>query len=303
MSEQTPSVILLEVAAAISGSPASPCGRLLKSGSRSRTGDQYRHIVSARERARARSASRTARSRTPRCRSACRPPARAPAPGSCRRRSRGSCRHACRRRSVRVRDSLGADAVAGDRLRQPEVEHLHVPVGRDLDVRRLQVAVDDPLLVRGFERLGDLPRDRERLCERQAAARARSASCPRASRPRPAPAPAPGRRRTPRRRRSRRCADDSGDASMRASRSNRARRSGSVSEGSRQDLDRDVASQLRVARAIHLAHAACANLRRRSRYGPSGAGRSGSLAPMRSATAGGVRNAAPPSCASSDSTS
>ena len=38
------------------------------------------------------SASRRARSRTPRCRCACRPPCRAPAPGSCRRRCRGSRR-------------------------------------------------------------------------------------------------------------------------------------------------------------------------------------------------------------------
>ena len=38
-------------------------------------------------------------------------------------------------------------------LRQPEVEHLHRAVGSQLDVRWLQIAVDDPLLVRRFERL------------------------------------------------------------------------------------------------------------------------------------------------------
>ena len=52
-------------------------------------------------------------------------------------------------------------------LRQPEVEHLHGAVRRDLDVRRFQIAVDDALLVRGFERLRDLARDRERLLNRQ----------------------------------------------------------------------------------------------------------------------------------------
>ena len=52
------------------------------------------------------------------------------------------------------------DAPAGsDRLRQTEVEHLHGAVGADLDVGGLQIAMDDALLVRGFERLGDLAGD------------------------------------------------------------------------------------------------------------------------------------------------
>ena len=46
-------------------------------------------------------------------------------------------------------------------LREPEVEDLDDAVGPDFDVRRLQVAVDDALLVRGLERVGDLPRDSE----------------------------------------------------------------------------------------------------------------------------------------------
>ena len=46
-----------------------------------------------------------------------------------------------------------------------------MPSGADLDVGGLQVAVDDALLVRGLERLGDLPRDRQRLGERHRAAR------------------------------------------------------------------------------------------------------------------------------------
>ena len=67
-----------------------------------------------------------------------------------------------RRRARRVRV---------DRFRQTEVEHLHRAVGADLDIRGLQIAVDDALLVRRFERLGDLLRDRQRLVERNRATR------------------------------------------------------------------------------------------------------------------------------------
>ena len=58
-------------------------------------------------------------------------------------------------------------AVGACGLRQAEVEHLHRAVRRDLDVRGLQVAVDDALLVRGLERVGNLPRDRQRLGDRR----------------------------------------------------------------------------------------------------------------------------------------
>ena len=44
-------------------------------------------------------------------------------------------------------------------LRQAEVEDLHLACRRDLDVGRLQVAVNDALLVRRFERFGDLMRE------------------------------------------------------------------------------------------------------------------------------------------------
>ena len=50
------------------------------------------------------------------------------------------------------------------------------------------------------------------------------------------------------------------DASVLASRSKRASRSGSLRERVGQHLDRDVPTQLRVARAIDLAHAARADL-------------------------------------------
>jgi hypothetical protein len=52
------------------------------------------------------------------------------------------------------------------RLGQAEVEHLHRAVLAYLDVGRLQVAVDDPLLVRRLERFGHLPGDRQRLLDR-----------------------------------------------------------------------------------------------------------------------------------------
>ena len=55
------------------------------------------------------------------------------------------------------------------RFRKTEVQHLHRAIVPDLDVRRLQIAMDDTLLVRGFERLGDLPGNRQRLVQRDRA--------------------------------------------------------------------------------------------------------------------------------------
>ena len=59
-------------------------------------------------------------------------------------------------------------------LGEPEVEHLHRAVGLDLDVARLEIAMDDALLVRGFERRRDLARDAQRLVERKSGRRART---------------------------------------------------------------------------------------------------------------------------------
>ena len=116
------------------------------------------------------------------------------------------------------------------RLREAEVQHLHRAVGSHLDVRGLQIAVDDPLLVRRFERLGDLPRDRQRFVERDR----RRARCA-ARDPRPRPAPSRGRvdavRSLPGRR-SARCSDDSARRGLCASRWKRARRSGSSAKES-----------------------------------------------------------------------
>ena len=54
----------------------------------------------------------------------------------------------------------------GEDLREPEVEHLDRAVAAQLDVRRLEIAVNDPLLVRSGERLGDLSRNRQGFGER-----------------------------------------------------------------------------------------------------------------------------------------
>ena len=62
-----------------------------------------------------------------------------------------------------IRSSAGA----GERLGQAEVQDLDHAGRRDLDVRRLQVAVDDASFVRNLERLGDLSRNREGLVHRK----------------------------------------------------------------------------------------------------------------------------------------
>ena len=65
----------------------------------------------------------------------------------------------------RSADDAASARVAGPGLGEAEVEHLDLAVRRQLDVRGLEVAVDDALLVGFLERLGDLPRDRERLVD------------------------------------------------------------------------------------------------------------------------------------------
>ena len=81
-------------------------------------------------------------------------------------------RHRRRRDASAIRERLALERAGRvHRFRQPEVEHLHRAVGADLDVRGLQIAMDDALLVRGFERLGDLLRDRQRFVEWNRAAR------------------------------------------------------------------------------------------------------------------------------------
>jgi hypothetical protein len=52
-----------------------------------------------------------------------------------------------------------------ERLGEPEIQHFHHAVRPQLDIRRLEITVDDAVFVRGFERLGDLFRDGQRLIE------------------------------------------------------------------------------------------------------------------------------------------
>ena len=61
-------------------------------------------------------------------------------------------------------------------LASPKSSTLTVPSGRDLDVRGLQIAMDDAPLMRRLERIRNLPRDGQRLLERDRAAAMRSAS-------------------------------------------------------------------------------------------------------------------------------
>ena len=72
----------------------------------------------------------------------------------------------------------GVDRLLGqrlaDRLGHAEVDHLRhrlAVVHRDQDVRRLEVAVDDPLLVGVLDRLADLHEQRQPVLRRRASAR------------------------------------------------------------------------------------------------------------------------------------
>ena len=149
-----------------------------------------------------------------------------------------------------------------ERLREAEVQHLHRAVGPQLDVRGLQIAMNDALLVRGFERLGNLPRDRQRVVERnrslERCARRASAVDELHARARCMPSRFLE-------------AVDRGDVRMIQRREHlrfalEPREPIRIGrERLRQDLERDVAIQPRVAGAIHLAHAARADELRRLR--------------------------------------
>jgi len=72
------------------------------------------------------------------------------------------------RQRRRVREvGYGSGGFAGERLRETEVEHLELPVGPQLDVRGLQVPVDDAALVGLLEGFGDLTGRVEGLVDRQ----------------------------------------------------------------------------------------------------------------------------------------
>jgi hypothetical protein len=56
------------------------------------------------------------------------------------------------------------------RLREPEIEDLHLPLGREHEVVRLEVPVEDPLAVGFDERIGHLDGDVQRLAQGELAA-------------------------------------------------------------------------------------------------------------------------------------
>ena len=64
------------------------------------------------------------------------------------------------------REEPVADADGSASLANPKSNTLDCAVVADLDVRGLQVAVNDPLVVRGFQRFGNLFRNGKRLIDR-----------------------------------------------------------------------------------------------------------------------------------------
>ena len=88
-----------------------------------------------------------------------------------RRRSEDHTGHRSERGDGRRHRGIGRRGAAVarrvERLGETEVEDLDHAVGGQLDVRRLQVAVNDPALVRRLERLRDLPREIDRFGEGQ----------------------------------------------------------------------------------------------------------------------------------------
>ena len=56
---------------------------------------------------------------------------------------------------------MWTDASGSNALARPKSRTLTLPSSRDHHIRGLQVAVDNPVLVRGLQPLGDLERDRQ----------------------------------------------------------------------------------------------------------------------------------------------
>ena len=69
-------------------------------------------------------------------------------------------------------DTFGDEPAVGSiAFASPKSSTFTVPSARHLDVRGLEIAMDDPLLVRRLERFGDLFRDQERLINRDRSTR------------------------------------------------------------------------------------------------------------------------------------
>ena len=87
----------------------------------------------------------------------------------CRPPCRGSYRPGHQRGDAIVGESSAvavADAAGSIAFASPKSSTFTVPSGAHLDVGGLEIAVDDALLVRGFERFGDLLGDRQRFVKR-----------------------------------------------------------------------------------------------------------------------------------------
>ncbi len=162
--------------------------------------------------------------------------------------------------AARLRHGRGADArraaeacglLGAERFREPEVEHLHLAVGRELHVRGFEIAVHDAFFVRRLERVRDLARDLDRLGHGD----------------RPADQPIRERRSLDELELEERHAVDVLHAVDRRDMRMIQRREqhrflleacepvGLLRELRRQHLDRDLAPELGVERAVHLAHA------------------------------------------------
>ena len=159
-------------------------GRRFQSGSSWRIAAKQSATVSPVEDAPPREHLVERRSRTTRGRCAGRRPARAPAPGSCRPACRGSCRP--RSRDVgEVGEGRGRAVPASTAFARPKSRPWPGPSGVTVTLAGLQVPMDDALLVRRGERVGD-------LAARSSASRIGSGPRPasrRATRPRRARAP------------------------------------------------------------------------------------------------------------------
>jgi hypothetical protein len=151
-----------------------------------------------------------------------------------------------------------------DRFRETEVEHFHRAIRPEFDVGRLEIAVHDPLLVCGFEGLGDLPRYGQDLGDGHRPPRDVCGEIVAIDELHDQRAHA----RLSRARRGRVLdAEDLRDIRMIERRERLGftlepgQPIGVVSERLWQDLDRDVAIELRVPRAEDLTHSACADVR------------------------------------------
>ncbi len=166
-----------------------------------------------------------------------------------RRRQRRRVHHVGRDESGIARQGIGAGGV---QLRQAEIEHLHRPVVGQFDIRRLEVAMDDPALVCRIERVGDLPRNRDHVARWQRTLRdalGQRGSVHELHRDRVVPVSLfdtvdLGDVRVIQRRKRLGLASEARDAI------------GIVLHEGREDLQRDVTLQLRIARTIHLTHSA-----------------------------------------------